>query len=73
MNLREIYNQFKDYYYKIMQSEKGIYVSLFCFIFCFLLSFWLENPIFKLPVLALSFWGWLNFLKQFQINKMSKK
>ena len=73
MTLREIYTQLDTTYKRTMQSKNGIYLSLFCFVFCFMISFWLENPIFKIPVLALCFWGWFNFLKQFQINKVGKK
>ena len=73
MTLREIYTQLQITYNKTMQSKNGIYLSFFCFGFFFLISFWLENPIFKLPILAMSFWGWLNLLKQFQINKIKKR
>ena len=72
MTLRDIYTQLEITYKKTMQSKNGIYVSLFCFIFCFLLSFWLENPFFKIPTLGLCFWGWFNALRQFQINKIKK-
>ena len=73
MTLRDIYTLAQTTYSTTMQSKNGIYISLFCFIFCFLLSFWLENPIFKIPILALCFWGWFSFLKQFQINKINKR
>lgn len=73
MTLREIYNQIKAKNNQIIASKNGIYVSLFFFLFFFFISFWLENPIFKLPAFALSFYGWLNFLKLFQIKKINKK
>jgi hypothetical protein len=72
MNIRERYNQIQAKYNSVIESKNGIYISLFCFIFFFFVSFWIENPFFKLPTFALTFFSWLNFLKQYQINKLKK-
>jgi hypothetical protein len=73
MTFREIYNQIKSEHDKVLASKNGIYVSLFVFFFAFFLSFFLENPIFKLPMIALSFYGWLTTLKLFENNKNNKR
>ncbi len=55
--------------HKFNNWKNNHYIYLVLFIVLFVITLWLENPLFKLPMLATSFFCAGKFVKEFEIRK----